>query len=90
MTNESELHLVEDAYTEKEARLHVIRVRELIGAAGDRTDTLHGIMSGLSLHDSLVAVDSTQDEQATAMAHPMSGYDFQTNGTLSTRSEERV
>ena len=84
MTNESELHLVEDAYTEKEARLHVIRVRELIGAAGDRTDTLHGIMSGLSLHDSLVAVDSTQDEQATAMAHPMSGYDFQTNGTLST------
>jgi protein TIF31 len=48
---DSVLTLVEDPYTEKEARLHVVRVRELIGAAGDRTDALHGIMAGLSLHD---------------------------------------
>ena len=84
MTNESELHLIEDPYTEKEARLHVIRVRELIGAAGDRTDTLHGILSGLSLHDSLTAVDSAQDEQATPLAHPMAGYEFEAPGILST------
>lgn len=84
LTNESELYLVEDPYTEKEARLHVIRVRELIGAAGDRTDTLHGILSGLSLHDSLTTIESTQDEQAVPLAHPMSGYDFDTPGILST------
>ena len=84
MTNDSELHLIEDPYTEKEARLHVIRVRELIGAAGDRTDTLHGILSGLSLHDSLTVVDSAQDEQATPGTHPMSGYEFEAPGILST------
>lgn len=33
--------------------MHVIRIRELIGAAGDRTDTLQGIMAGLSLHDTV-------------------------------------
>jgi len=45
------LYLVEDPYTEKEARLHMIRVRDLIGAAGDRTDLIHGILSGASLFD---------------------------------------
>ena len=47
--------MVEDAYTEKEARIHVIRIRDLIGAAGDRTDTLHGILPGISLFDSVTA-----------------------------------
>lgn len=46
-----ELVLIEDPYTEKEARLHVVRMRELIGATGDRSDQLHGISAGLSLHD---------------------------------------
>jgi protein TIF31 len=50
---ESKLALVEDPYNEKEARMHVMRIRELIGAAGDRTDTIHGIEAGLSLHDSV-------------------------------------
>ena len=48
------MKLVEDPYTEKEARMHVIRIRDLIGAAGDRVDTLHGISAGLSLHDTIV------------------------------------
>lgn len=52
---ESEIKVVEDAYTEKEARIHVIRIRDLIGAAGDRTDTLHGILPGISLFDSVTA-----------------------------------
>jgi protein TIF31 len=50
---DSKLALVEDPYNEKEARMHVMRIRELIGAAGDRTDTIHGIEAGLSLHDSV-------------------------------------
>ncbi|KAK4691785.1 protein TIF31, partial [Lecanoromycetidae sp. Uapishka_2] len=48
---DSELKLIEDPYTEKEARTHLIRIREIIGAAGNRTDTLHGISAGLSLYD---------------------------------------
>ena len=49
----SEFTLMEDPYTEKEARMHLIRVRDIIGAAGNRTDTLHGISAGLSLHDTI-------------------------------------
>ena len=49
----SELKLVEDPYTEKEARMHLIRIRDIIGAAGNRVDTLHGISAGLSLHDNV-------------------------------------
>ncbi|KAI1133065.1 clustered mitochondria-domain-containing protein [Nemania abortiva] len=61
---EAEIRLVEDPYTEKEARIHVIRIRDLVGAAGDRTDTLHGILPGVSLFDSVTAeakdVDNVQ------------------------------
>ncbi|OBT62356.1 hypothetical protein VE03_08431 [Pseudogymnoascus sp. 23342-1-I1] len=86
---ESELKLVEDPYTEKEARIHVIRVRELIGAAGDRTDTLQGILSGLSLYDSVTeseapASDEAAAAQANGAAHPLADYDFQAPGALST------
>lgn len=49
----SELKLIEDPYTEKEARMHLVRIREIIGAAGNRIDTLHGISAGLSLHDNI-------------------------------------
>ncbi|KAH7354066.1 eukaryotic translation initiation factor 3 135 kDa subunit [Plectosphaerella cucumerina] len=45
--------LVEDPYTEKEARIHFVRIRELIGAAGDRTDLVQGVLPGLSLLDTV-------------------------------------
>ncbi|KAI1755364.1 clustered mitochondria-domain-containing protein [Xylaria castorea] len=61
---DAEIRLVEDPYTEKEARIHVIRIRDLVGAAGDRTDTLHGVLPGASLFDSVTAeakdVDNVQ------------------------------
>ncbi|KAI0910270.1 clustered mitochondria-domain-containing protein [Ustulina deusta] len=61
---EAEIRLIEDPYTEKEARIHVIRIRDLVGAAGDRTDTLQGVLPGLSLFDSVTAeaidVDNVQ------------------------------
>jgi protein TIF31 len=71
---DSELTLVEDPYTEKEARMHVIRIRELIGAAGDRTDTLQGIMAGLSLHDT-VGLDESGKPKATEQT-ALADYDF--------------
>ena len=86
LTEESELTLVEDPYTEKEARIHVVRVRELINAAGDRTDTLQGILSGLSLHDQITDVDAAKndDEKGAAQTHALAGYDFQVAGDLKT------
>ncbi|KAI0386181.1 clustered mitochondria-domain-containing protein [Hypomontagnella monticulosa] len=67
---EAEIRLVEDPYTEKEARIHVIRIRDLVGAAGDRTDTLHGVLPGVSLFDSVTSgAKDTDNVQASA-------YDF--------------
>ena len=93
-TTESELTLVEDPYTEKDARMHVIRLRELLGAAGDRTDSLLGISAGLSIHDhvttpgvpstvSMINGKSAAPVDAPA-THPMKDYDFDTPGSFST------
>ncbi|RVX70050.1 Clustered mitochondria protein [Exophiala mesophila] len=72
---DDELVLVEDPYTEKEARLHVVRIRELIGATGDRSDQLHGLAAGLSLHDekfgSVLAPAPKSDD------NPLARYDVQ-------------
>ncbi|KAK2743648.1 Intracellular distribution of mitochondria [Myotisia sp. PD_48] len=69
----SEVILVEDPYTEKEARMHLIRVRELIGAAGNRVDNLHGICAGLSLHDSVAAGEGLPAE--ANKSHPLDNYE---------------
>jgi protein TIF31 len=74
---DSELHVVEDPYTEKEARIHFIRIRELIGAAGDRTDTAQGILAGASIHDDVVAAAA---EGAEKEVQP---YDFEAVPQLS-------
>ena len=84
---DSELTLVEDPYTEKEARMHVIRVRELIGAAGDRTDALHGILAGLSLHDGIAQDESTKGTADGAKSNSvdssiMEDYDFDVPGPV--------
>ncbi|KAH8880738.1 hypothetical protein GQ53DRAFT_848717 [Thozetella sp. PMI_491] len=76
ISNGDELHLVEDPYTEKDARIHMIRVRELIGAAGDRTETAQGILAGVSLFDT-VAPESTESAEVEE-------YDFEATPPLST------
>ncbi|KAK4146186.1 clustered mitochondria-domain-containing protein [Dichotomopilus funicola] len=73
----SELHVIQDPYTEKEARIHFIRIRELIGAAGDRTDTALGILAGASIHDDIVAAAA---EEAEKEVQP---YDFTSTPSLS-------
>ena len=79
---DSEIVLVEDPYTEKEARMHVVRMRELVGAAGDRVDNLHGISAGLSLHDAIAAeaaaaADSEKD-------HSLAKYNLTGTSSLQT------
>ncbi|KAJ6115536.1 hypothetical protein N7523_005953 [Penicillium sp. IBT 18751x] len=79
---DSEIVLVEDPYTEKEARMHVVRMRELVGAAGDRVDNLHGIAAGLSLHDAIAAeaAAAAQSEKD----HSLAKYNLTGNSSLQT------
>lgn len=63
LIEDPEVKLVEDPYTEKEARIHLVRIRELIGAAGDRTDAVQGILSGLSLLDAVVTDPEASSQQ---------------------------
>ena len=79
---DSTLELKEDPYNEKEARLHVIRVRELIGAAGDRTDALHGIQAGLSLHDTIALKPSAEPSEDGPEQSPLADYDFKSSGAV--------
>ena len=89
----SEVTLVEDPYTEKDARMHMIRVRDLIGAGGDRVDTLHGISAGLSLHDSVVPLDmidppeqngKSEASSPSKAPHAMVDYDFDAPPSIQT------
>ncbi|PYH90122.1 hypothetical protein BO71DRAFT_487368 [Aspergillus ellipticus CBS 707.79] len=77
---DSEITLVEDPYNEKEARMHVVRMRELVGAAGDRVDNLHGLSAGLSLHDAI----SAEVTEAAEKDHSLSKYDIASAPSLST------
>ncbi|CAM1502805.1 Fc.00g075810.m01.CDS01 [Cosmosporella sp. VM-42] len=76
-----EFHLVQDPYTEKEARIHLVRMRELIGAAGDRSDTTQGVLPGLSLFETVAADAQSADEEAAAEL-PVKDYDFQATPPL--------
>jgi protein TIF31 len=72
--------LVEDPYTEAQARMHIVRVRELIGAAGDRTDLVMGIDAGTSLCDGVEITDSKDQKEET---NPVTGYDLNAPGPIS-------
>lgn len=77
---DAELTLVEDPYTEKDARIHVLRIRDLIGGSGNRTELSQGIQAGLSLHDDVARSNGNAAESATSKiandSHAMSAYDF--------------
>ncbi|KIY01404.1 uncharacterized protein Z520_02956 [Fonsecaea multimorphosa CBS 102226] len=77
---DDEIVLVEDPYTEKEARLHVVRIRELIGATGDRSDQLHGICAGLSLHDDKFGSGHAQTKNTED--NPLAGYELDGGASL--------
>jgi len=88
---ETELTLVEDPYTEKDARIHLLRIRELIGAAGDRTDLVQGINAGQSLHDHVsrsgvntvaASGNNYSSNHTSADLHAMTGYDVASPGSF--------
>ncbi|PTB75460.1 hypothetical protein M440DRAFT_1402976 [Trichoderma longibrachiatum ATCC 18648] len=78
---EPEFRLVPDPYTEKEARIHLVRIRELIGAAGNRSDAAHGILPGLSLYESVTKKVSAETEGSEGQ--PLAkDYDFQATPSI--------
>lgn len=87
-----EVRLIEDPYTDKEARLHTIRVRELIGAAGNKVDQVHGVCAGLSLHEYVVPLDPPEwvsrkgqpGDKSTLSSHAMADYDFDAPASVRT------
>lgn len=64
--------MVEDPYTEKEAKLHFLRVRELIGASNPKIDTTSGIDHGISLFP-VIPIEADGEGKET---HAMTGYQF--------------
>ncbi|KAK3701498.1 Intracellular distribution of mitochondria [Vermiconidia calcicola] len=80
IVQEPTIKLVEDPYTEAQARMHVVRVRELIGAAGDRPDLLMGIDAGTSLCDSVDLPGEKSSDDST----PVTNYDIQGPSAIST------
>ena len=78
---DSEIALVEDPYTEKEARMHVVRIRELIGAAGDHSDQLQGICAGFSLHDERFGGPQTKQKGDD---NPLAEFDLGANASVET------
>ncbi|CAG8951056.1 hypothetical protein HYFRA_00006454 [Hymenoscyphus fraxineus] len=84
LTEKPHLTLVQDPYTEKEARLHVVRIREIIGAAGNRTDTLTGITSGSSLFDSVNSAAQASSAAASPEDSGVAEYEFSGQGSINT------
>lgn len=69
-------NLVDEPYSEREARIHVVRTRELIGAASDRVEFTHGALPGLSLFES-VSIPLQEESSESGEAAKASVYDFQ-------------
>ena len=84
LVSNPEIKLVEEPYTEREARLHFVRIRELIGAAGDRCDITYGILPGTSLLGDLPVEQQGADANAAnAQGSPVADYDFDATPALS-------
>lgn len=73
--------------------MHMIRVREIIGAAGDRFDTIHGICAGLSLHDtalssqepkSAFAAGKLPNGRSSGVSNPLADYNFDASASIRT------
>lgn len=81
LASDPEFRLVPDPYTEKEARIHLVRIRELIGATGDRTDSTLGVLPGVSLFES-VSKEIQQDQGAEDGRPTSEEYDFESTPAL--------
>ena len=80
ISSNSELTLVEDPYTEKEARLHLLRIKELLGLSSGKADPVMGILAGVSLHDHLIPDNYAKGK--TAQPKDVGSYSFTDQAAL--------
>lgn len=62
----------------------MVRVRELIGASGDRTDTIQGVLSGLSLFEKVAAECGDMPDKTPEDQPEIEEYDFTAEAPMST------
>jgi protein TIF31 len=58
-----ELKLVEDPYTEREARIHFLRVKDFLGLTTEQSDVARGIGSGSSLFQDVLNLTSSSESK---------------------------
>jgi protein TIF31 len=87
---DSVLTLIEDPYNEKEARIHFMRIKELIGASSDKPDSPYGISYGAALHDAVTGTASAEDNTAVPDVTELANYDFDAAASLQAIVPQRV
>jgi protein TIF31 len=80
IAKEPTVQMIEDPYTEAQARMHVVRIRELIGAAGDRVDYVNGIDSGSSLCE---GIELPASKDGKVDSSPIAHYGLDAPGSIS-------
>ncbi|KAK9447743.1 clustered mitochondria-domain-containing protein [Limtongia smithiae] len=65
------LELHEEAYNEREARAHFLKVRDIMGLASTKNYPIAALSSGLSALESLETKTQAFQKKSAAVAHPM-------------------
>ncbi|CAG8630479.1 5293_t:CDS:10, partial [Racocetra fulgida] len=80
ITQDCDLDLVEDPYTEREARIHVIHVRELLAGPFKQSTSSVGIDPGLSFFTAVTGINAEENgkskEDSEVPKTPFTDYDF--------------
>ncbi|KAK9234224.1 clustered mitochondria-domain-containing protein [Lipomyces kononenkoae] len=70
------LELREEAYNDREARAHVVKVRDIIGLVSTKNDSIMGLSAGLSALSTIEEAAQGYKDKTSEKAHPMSDLDF--------------
>ncbi|KAK9366675.1 clustered mitochondria-domain-containing protein [Lipomyces kononenkoae] len=70
------LELREEAYNDREARAHVLKVRDIIGLVTTKNDSIMGLSAGLSALSAIEEAAQGYKDKTSEKAHPMSDLEF--------------
>ncbi|KAK9387649.1 clustered mitochondria-domain-containing protein [Lipomyces mesembrius] len=76
------LELREEAYNDREARAHVLKVRDIIGLVSTKNDSIVGLSAGLSALSTIEESAQGYKDKTSEMAHPMSDFDLDAQPVL--------
>ncbi|KAK9374342.1 clustered mitochondria-domain-containing protein [Lipomyces chichibuensis] len=70
------LELREEAYNDREARAHVLKVRDIVGLISTKNDSIVGLSAGLSALSTIEESAQGYKDKTSELAHPMSDFDL--------------